>query len=84
MEQKDMVLDILTGVKASIGSYAKCITECGDPMLRQTFQQMRDSDEKFQYDLYKLADSKGYYMPASPANANDMKEVKTFLQNSCC
>jgi len=82
MEDKDMVLDILSGVKASIGGYAKCITECNDQNLRQTFQQMRDGDEKFQYDLYTLAKSKGYYMPATPATANDMKEVKSFLESS--
>ena len=83
MEEKEMVLDVLTGTKASIGGYAKCITECADQNLRQTFQQMRDSEEKFQYDLYKLASSKGFYMPATPASSSDMQQVKSFLEQSC-
>jgi len=80
MNEKDMVLDVLSGTKASLGNYAKVIVETGDQRLRQTFQQMRDSDEKFQYDLYKIAEQKGYY-PASPASsAEDISCVKTALQ----
>ena len=82
MTEKDMVLDILTGAKAGIAGYAKSITECADPALRQTFQQMRDGDEKFQYDLYKIAQSKGYYKPAGAAAVTDLNEVKAFLQTS--
>lgn len=82
MNEKDMVLDILTGAKAGIAGYAKSITECADPALRQTFQQMRDGDEKFQYDLYQIAQQKGYYKPAGPAVQSDVSEVKAFLQTS--
>ena len=82
MSEKEMVLDVLTGTKASIGGYAKCITECNDQNLRQTFQQMRDGDEKFQYDLYKIAAQKGYYKPSVPATPQDMNEVKAFLTQS--
>lgn len=80
MQEKDMVNDILSGSKASLGSYAKVITECNDPNLRTTFQQMRDCDEKFQYDLYKLAEQKGYYTPAAQASAQDTADVKSKLQ----
>jgi spore coat protein CotF len=79
MQEKDMVLDILSGTKASIGGYAKMITECSCPNLRQTFQQMRDGDEKFQYDLYKIAEQKGYYATSPAATQQDMTTVKTAL-----
>ncbi len=79
MQEKDMVLDILSGTKASISNYAKVITECCDQNLRQTFQQMRDSDEKFQYDLYKIAETKNYYMPSPVAGQNDVQQIKSFL-----
>lgn len=82
MTEKDMVLDILTGTKAGIAGYAKSITECDCPNLRQTFQQMRDGDETFQYNLYKVAAEKGYYKPAGPASQADLNEVKAFLQTS--
>ena len=83
MQEKDMVLDILAGTKASLGSYAKNIAECNDENLRQTFQQMRNSDEKFQYDLYKIANQKGYYQPAPPADQNQCNQLKNHIQQCC-
>ena len=82
MQEKDMVLDILSGTKASLSNYSKMIVECSCPNLRQTFQQMRDGDEKFQYDLYKLAEQKGYYKPSSAASQQEMSSVKTALSQA--
>jgi len=79
MQEKDLVLDILSGAKASLGNYAKVITETDNPTLRQTFQQMRDGDEKFQYDLYKIAAQKGYYATSPTATQQDMQNVKHCL-----
>jgi len=79
MQEKDMVLDILSGTKASLGNYAKVITETSDQNLRQTFQQMRDSDEKFQYDLYKIAEQKGYYTTSPSSHPQDANTIKSSL-----
>ncbi len=79
MQERDMVLDVLSGTKSSIGNYAKVISECSDQNLRQTFQQMRNGDEKFQYDLYKVAEQKGYYTPAPSAGQQDVAGVKSSL-----
>ena len=81
MQEKDLVLDILSGTKASLGSYAKVIMETDNPNLRQTFQQMRDGDEKFQYDLYKIAAQKGYYATSPNATQEDMMCVRNSLCN---
>lgn len=79
MQEKDMVLDILSGTKSSLANYAKVISETNDTTLRETFQQMRDADEKFQYELYKVATQKGYY-PCSPdASSQDTNHVKASL-----
>ena len=82
MQERDMVLDVLSSTKASLGGYAKTITECNDPQLRQTFQQMRDADEKFQYDLYKIAHQKGYYTPAPAADQQQCIDLKHQLSTS--
>lgn len=82
MNEKDMVSDILSGTKASLSSYVKAITECSNQNLRQTFQQMRDGDEKFQYDLYKVAASKGYYNPAPECSQQDMQQIKSELNST--
>lgn len=83
MHEKDIVLDILSGCKASLSNYAKVIMETDNPTLRQTFQQMRDGDEKFQYDLYKIAEQKGYYATSPSATQQDMQSVKQCLTSSC-
>ena len=79
MQEKDLVLDILSGTKAGLNSYATVIMETANPQLRQTFQQMRDGDEKFQYDLYKIAEQKGYYPTSPNASSQDMQSVRQSL-----
>ena len=85
MQERDMVLDVLGGVKSSLSCYATFISETENPTLRQTFQQMRDGDEKFQYDLYKIAQQKGYYATSPNASQQDMSNVKSALcSGNCC
>ena len=82
MNEKEMVLDILSGAKSSLDNYAKVIMETGNPTLRQTFQQMRDGDEKFQYDLYKIAEQKGYYLCSPDATAKDREHIRSSLSGA--
>ncbi|MDR3091568.1 MAG: spore coat protein [Clostridiales bacterium] len=82
MQEKEMVLDALSSAKASIGSYSKVITECADQNLRRSFQQMRDGDEKFQYDLYRIAEQKGYYITSPDATAQETSTIKNSLTDS--
>lgn len=82
MSERDMVMDILYGVKAGIGSYAKAITECGDLELRQTLQQMCNADEQFQYELYTIALQKGYYIPGPKAAPQDLQSLKNQLNQA--
>ena len=77
MQEKDMVNDILSTINSSITKYSSIITEASNAQFRQTVQQMRNDSETFQYDLYKLAEQKGYYKPAIQANQNDIMHVKS-------
>lgn len=80
MDEKTMVNDILAGVKSDLTAYQTAISESENMNLRQTFQQIRNNDESFQYELFKIAQSKGYYKPAQKASATDVETVKTELQ----
>lgn len=82
MTEKDMVLDILSGVKAGITSYSKAISECSDLNLRQSFQQMLLSDIQFQYELYTIASQKGYYIQPPVASTQDCSDLKAKLTKS--
>ena len=77
MQEKDMVNDILSTVNSSLTGYANVIAQASNPQLRQTVQQIRNGDEAFQYELYKLAEQKGYYKAAQPADASDIQQVKS-------
>ena len=80
MDEKTMVNDILSGVKASLGSYQTAISETENMQLRQTLQQIRNNDESFQYELFKTAQAKVYYKTAQPATITEIQTVKTELQ----
>ncbi|NLJ78143.1 MAG: spore coat protein [Tissierellia bacterium] len=79
MQEKDMVSDALAGTKASIDSYTKAVTECANQQLRSTLQQLRNEAEQFQYQLFQMAEQKGYYVPAPAADSNDIQQVKSGL-----
>ncbi len=62
-----MVNDILSMVNSSLTGYANAIAQTSNQQLRQMLQQTRDADEQFQYKLCQIAEQKGYYQPAQPA-----------------
>ena len=76
MEEKYMVNDILENSKLGIKDYEGAILECSNLELRQTIQNLRNSQESFQYELYKLAESKGYYIPAVEAKQEEIDNVR--------
>ena len=81
MEEKYMVNDILECTKSSLKDYQGAIIETANMELRQTFQNLRNSAESFQYELFKLAESKGYYTPAENAKPEEIQKVKNELSN---
>jgi len=80
MDEKTMVNDILGSVKADLTAYQTAISESENTQLRQTFQEIRNSDEAFQYELYKVANQKGYYKPAQKATITEIETVKNEVQ----
>lgn len=81
MEEKYMVNDILEGVKSELTTYQGVISEAENMALRQAIQQIRNNDESFQYELFKIAQTKGYYTPASQATTYDIDKVKNEVTN---
>ncbi len=81
MEEKYMVNDILESVKAELTTYQGVISEAENMQLRQTIQQIRNNDESFQYELFKVAQTKGYYTPAGQAPQTEIYKVKNEVSN---
>lgn len=81
MTDKEMVNDILSMVNSSLTTYSMSISQSANQQLRQTLQQIRNSDEQFQYQLYQIAEQRGFYKPASDASAQDIQTVKSQLSS---
>ena len=80
MDEKTMVNDVLEAVKAELTTYQGVISEAANMGLRQTVQQIRNNCESFQYELFKVAETKGYYKPAAEATVTEINTVKTELE----
>lgn len=81
MDEKTMVNDTLSMINSSLTGYANIIAQSENINLRQTLQQIRNNDETSQYDLYKLAEQKGFYKPAAMAPEVDVTNVKNLFVN---
>lgn len=77
MQEKEMVNDTLAMINGSLSGYASVISQASNAQFRQTIQQIRNSDEQFQFQLYQMAEQKGYYKPASQAPQSDIQTVKS-------
>ena len=82
MEEKYMVNDILENSKNEIKNYTDGILECSNIEIRQTLQSVRNTCESFQYELFKLASSKGYYVPEEIAKPEEINKIKTQVSNN--
>ena len=80
LQEKAMVNDALASVKSELTFYANAISECANTSLRSTIQQIRDSCEASQFELYQLAKTKGYYTPAAQASDSEIQQVKSQAQ----
>lgn len=80
MEEKYMVNDILEGTKGHLKTFESVIVETENTALRQAIQEIRNSCETFQYDLFRVANLKGYYTPAATATQNEIDQVKSDVQ----
>lgn len=76
-----MINDALASVKSSLTFYSNTISECANPSLRSTIQQIRDKCEVSQYELYKLAETKGFYKPAVVAKDDEVQQTRMELQS---
>jgi spore coat protein CotF len=77
MQEKEMVNDTLAMINGSLSGYASVISQASNAQFRQTIQQIRNADEQFQFQLYQMAEQKGFYKPASQAAQSDIQTVKS-------
>ena len=82
LDEKTMVVDALTGINGELTRYGEMITQTEDMQLKQTLKQLRNECEMSQDELYKIAKSKSYYVPAAKATADEIQHVKGLFTQS--
>lgn len=82
MQERDIFCDVLSGTKHSINCYTNAIMETSDQQLRSTWQTLRNEAEQMQYQIYQMAEQKGYYTPAPKANPQDCQSIKSTLTSA--
>lgn len=79
MDEKTMVADALWGVNGDLKMFGEMIPQTENAALKQTLKQMRNQCEQSQEELYQIARSKQYYVPAAKASAEEVQHVKSVL-----
>ena len=79
MEEKYMVNDILENIKSEILSFTQFIVVCENVELKQTLEQLRTNLEAFNFELFTLATSKGYYSPTIKAKPEEISQIKNLF-----
>lgn len=82
MEEKYIVNDVLENMKLSLKEYENIIVDTSNIEFRQMLQNLRNSDENFQYELEKLAMTKGYYTETELVNKNQIQNLRNELINN--
>lgn len=83
MEEKVMVNDTLTAINGELSKFGGIIAETENKELKQTFKQLRNQCEMSQEELFEIARSKSYYIPAGQATQEEVQQVKSiFSQDS--
>ena len=72
-----MVNDILQNSQNEISKFTNTILEAQNMEFRQTAQTLRNTLESFQFELFRLATSKGYYQPSSQAKPEEINSIKS-------
>ena len=79
MDEKTMVSDTLAGINGELTRYAGMIAQSENSQLKQTLKQIRNQCETSQEELYQIARSKQYYVPAAKATAEEVAHVRNVL-----
>ncbi len=76
MTEKTGVSDVLSTLNSTITLINYAIQQSNNKNFRDTLITSRNSLENYQWQIYLIAKEKGYYVPAAPAGAADVEQVK--------
>lgn len=79
MNDKTMVVDTLTGINGELVRYGEMIPQTENKQLKQALKQMRNQCEMSQEEIYQIARTKNFYVPAEAAKQEEVAHVRSVL-----
>ena len=79
MDDELMLNDALKSKRQELIEYQSIIAETENINLRNSLEQIRNTSESLQYELLKIAKTKGYYKTAETADVEQVNKVKSEL-----
>ena len=79
LDEKTMVSDTLAGINGELARYGEMIPQTENMQLKQTLKQFRNQCEQSQEEIYQIARSRQYYIPAAKATREEIDHVKSIL-----
>lgn len=79
MDDKTMVYDTLNGINGQLLHYGEMIPQTENMQLKNFLKQTRNQCETSQEEIYQIARSKSYYVPAAKASQESIQHVKSVL-----
>ncbi len=82
MNEKTMVSDALSGINSELKMFGDMIPQTENMELKQTLKTLRNKCETSQEQLYQIATSKSYYVPAAKATDEEVQNVRNIFTQS--
>ena len=79
MTEKICVNDVLSTLNSMITMINYSIQQSNNKTFRDKLIASRNNLETIQWEVYLLAKEKQYYIPAAPAGAADLEQVKNSI-----
>ena len=79
MTEKICVNDVLSTLNSMITMINYSIQQANNKTFRDELIASRNNLENIQWEVYLLAKEKQYYIPAAPAGAADLEQVKNSI-----
>lgn len=80
MTEKICVNDVLSTLNSMINMLNYSIQQANNKTFRDELIASRNSLENYQWEVYLIAKEKQYYVPAAPAGAADIEQVKNSIK----
>ena len=74
-----MVVDSLESINSELEKFGNMIAQTENQELKQKLKMIRNQCEMSQEELFQIARSKSYYVPASKATQEEVAHVKSLF-----